>query len=131
MLLLFSGGTLKLGPSPSVNLATANFFARLFSDTTAQKRDAANPSDDWLPEHVCPVGASVSPQQTINFVAAKLGVQIPSSFNSQLVFYMNNFINSRFEYVEIPYDSLDSSLVRRKCLGLYYILAMFPDFLSK
>ena len=116
--------------SPSVSLAKTNFYSEVLDDLSAQRRNEDNPNDDWVPTHSCPNG-NVDANGLINFVSGRMGVEVPSALRDQLVFYVDHRINSSEEFVVEPYDSTDDSIVRRKCMGLYYILGMTPRFLSK
>ncbi len=118
--------------SPSVNLGTMNLIsAKILNNLNAQNRDDEDPNDNWLPEHACPSGENISTQETLSHIEKRLNITVPASMFEQIDFYMNNKLNSSGTYSEVTYNSLDSTLVRRKCLGLYYILSMTPDFLSK
>jgi uncharacterized protein (DUF1800 family) len=117
--------------SAPVTLGKANILTRLIRNKSEQLRDENTEADDWLPSQVCPTDPLATESQMIDMVMARMGVVVPDALRSQLLFYASNSRKNNGTYSPLRYDSREEYIQRRKCLGMYIIAALTPDYLHK
>lgn len=124
------GWNATLFTSAPTNIEKANLLARMFRNTNAQASpDPANPI--WKPAHVLPVGDEITGREVVKHVAGVLGVSLSKAEEDLLTYYTNQEAQWDGQYKPVNYDNRVESHQRRKGLGLYYILALHPNFQLK
>jgi uncharacterized protein (DUF1800 family) len=117
--------------SAPVTLGKANIITRLIRNKGEQLGDENTTADDWLPSLVCPTDPLATESQMIDMVMGRMGVLVPEALRPQLLFYASNSRRSNGSYQPLRYDSREEYIQRRKCLGMYIIAALTPDYLHK
>lgn len=112
--------------SPAILMARANFVANILGDTSSH----ALASPAWSISSSLPSGTA-SADAVIDYVSARLGVPINENLRASL----KNYVNTAKEYdgklTSITYVNTDLTLQKQKGGGLYYILALSPQFQLK
>jgi hypothetical protein len=105
-------------------LALSNFYAGVLL------QDSRFLEVGWAPAEILPEGEAFS-REVILYAADKLDVNLNSNQVEQLRFYMDYELDNTWEPVRRLYDNILPSHQERKGLGIYMLLGMSPEFVTK